>query len=59
MTEPWTSVEDVAQHFWPSRRPLEAGAKTTPKPMSIPLLRSEREASESRLRIAIKKVVLS
>jgi hypothetical protein len=36
--------------------PLEVGMKLAPKTVSITLLRSEREACESRLRLAIRRV---
>lgn len=53
-TPGWSEVPEDTQRAIAA--PLEAGTKPAPKTVSITLLRSEREACESRLRIAIKKV---
>ena len=53
-TPGWSEVPEDTQRAIAA--PLEAGTKPAPKTVSITLLRSEREACESRLRIAIKRV---
>jgi hypothetical protein len=53
-TSGWGDLEEETQQS--VKAPLEKGALRGPGPIPIPLLRSERDACESRLRAAIQEV---